>query len=350
MRTASAGFEQFVRRVHRRYVLLRLLERTGLGILGGCAAAMPLLGIALWRGLATLPLAATAVVLGAVAGAWWGFISRPSTLAAAIEADRQLDWADLMSSAMAVQSRSQDDPWVGVVTAAADARCRGVGPSAVVLNRLGARAWGGIGLAAALVAVLGLIPTYAISTQAGDIPGSAKNLIAGPDSQEQQGRSGTRSVARRTPTQEEPDDPGASRMNGVEPIPQQESGRAKSAASDDRHRENSNPDPNGQGKGASHSNAPTVDPRNRSQAGTGSRVASAEGNPADGVGEASARAGEGSGASGQAAGSNRDRVRPAPPWKSADWAVHSQHAADAIDSGRIPDAYRDMVRGYFERP
>jgi hypothetical protein len=44
-----------------------------------------------------------------------------------------------------------------VVIATADARCRTLAANDVILNRFGGRAWGGIGLAAALVLTLGLM-------------------------------------------------------------------------------------------------------------------------------------------------------------------------------------------------
>jgi hypothetical protein len=340
----------FIRRVHRRYVVLRVLERTGLGVLWGCAAALPLLAIVLWRGFPALPLATAALSIGALAGMVYGLMTRPTAMEAAMEADRQLGWADLLSSAMSVSVRSSEDAWAGVVIQVADANCRTAAPSSVVLNRLGARAWGGIGLATALVVVLGLLPTYAVPTRAGDSQASTKNPFAALDTPEPQPQSGTKSLTRRTPRQEDPDDPRASRMGETEPLAKPQSGEPNPSLTEDHHPQNNASDPNGHGTGASHSDAQANAGVKPVQTGTQSKVASANGTPSGGVGTSSNEPGAGKEASGEAAGTSRERSTQTPPWHSADWSTHSQQAMDALDSGRIPDAYRDIVRGYFERP
>jgi hypothetical protein len=349
MDRAPYPFERFIRKVHRRHLFVHLLERTSLGVLGACAAALPLLGIALWRGLPGLPFAITSLALGVCIGMLWGILTRPSTFAAAMEADRQLGWADLTSSALATGSRSADDPWVVTLRAIADAHCRSVLPSAVVLNRLGARAWGGIGLATALVIVLGLLPTYAIPTQAKDYQNSSQSRLAETEMPKSLQRDLSQSVSRRTPKQEDPDDPNASRMNDVTPPPKGSS-TVNPTARDQREANASANDPNGRGSGASRSDSSPSDHLKSAQTGTQSRNAPGNGNPSGGAGESAMTRGNGSEASGQAAGANRDVSRKAPPWQSADWATQSQQALHAVDAGRIPDAYRDVVRGYFERP
>jgi hypothetical protein len=39
-----------------------------------------------------------------------------------------------------------------------------------------------------------------------------------------------------------------------------------------------------------------------------------------------------------------------PPWKSDSWPQDARRAREATERGRIPDAYRDVVHGYFDRP
>jgi hypothetical protein len=41
---------------------------------------------------------------------------------------------------------------------------------------------------------------------------------------------------------------------------------------------------------------------------------------------------------------------PTPPWRSSDWPADVRRAHEAIDAGRVPDAQRDLVREYFDRP
>src|SRR5438477_444062 len=150
-------FESFVRAVHRRMVVLRALERVGICVLGGCVILLILMPILIWRGQATLELVGAALGAGALAGFAWGIASRPTQLAAAVEADRQLKWADLLSTAQSVRQGGHDDEFSRSILAIVEARSRQASPSAVVLNRIGARGWGGIGLALALVAGLSLM-------------------------------------------------------------------------------------------------------------------------------------------------------------------------------------------------
>src|SRR5690349_5671815 len=131
MPATGASFHSFVRAVHRRFVFLHTLEGTGIGVLCGCAAALPLVLILLWRSQPELPLALSALGLGAWAGLMWGVTRRPTRLEAAMEADRQLGLADLLGTARMVAGRDAD-PWVGAVLAEADARCRQLAPAAVI--------------------------------------------------------------------------------------------------------------------------------------------------------------------------------------------------------------------------
>jgi len=74
-----------------------------------------------------------------------------------MQADRQLRLSDLLGTALALRQRENPDEFEQAVMGLAEARCRGASPSAVVLNRLGARSWGGIGLTGAMVIGLGLM-------------------------------------------------------------------------------------------------------------------------------------------------------------------------------------------------
>src|SRR3954465_15731177 len=110
----SDSLERFVRAVHRRQAALRLVERTGVGILGASAVATVLVGVMVWRGQDAWTIAAVTLGAGALFGAIWGLSARPSRLAAANEADRQLGRADLFATAWAVKDRA-DDPWARTV-------------------------------------------------------------------------------------------------------------------------------------------------------------------------------------------------------------------------------------------
>ena len=38
---------------------------------------------------------------------------------------------------------------------------------------------------------------------------------------------------------------------------------------------------------------------------------------------------------------------PAPPWSSPSWRADGEAAGEAVRSGRVPEAYRDVVTEYF---
>jgi hypothetical protein len=327
-------------------VVLRVAEGMGLGMLGGCGAALPLVIILLWRGMPAMGIAVAALIIGAAAGVLRGIIVRPTAIAAAMEADRQLGWADLLSSAMMVRSNAPSDPWAGAVRAEADARCRGVSPSTVVLHRLGARAWGGIGLVAALVLAMGIVPTFVAPAMADqqNAPRNPLDAIAeGPKAQPSPGGA----VAHRTHTQEEPEDDRASRMNGVEQPPPPTAGQRDASADADRQRPNDAADPNGRGTGASQSKSANSANHLVAASGTQARPPTGGTHAAAGSGQAFSQAPNGVDASGESAGRS-DSSRSVPPWATSNWAADSQRANAAVESGRIPDAYRDVIRGYFE--
>jgi len=340
-------FEQFIRRVHRRYVVLRVLEQAALGVLGGCVAAAPLIAIALWRGYPSLSLAVVALTAGAAAGLLWGLMTRPSPLSAAMEADRQLGWADLLSSALTTP-RTNGDPWVAAVAAAADARCRRTAPSSVIFNRLGARAWGGIGLATALVIVLGLLPTYAAPTRAGDSAADSPNSLASARLPESENPTRSTSPVRRTPREQEPADTSATRLGHDISDSQHQARNSEAAGNDSARRQANSSDPNGHGTGASHSDVRDPGSLASSPNGTHARAARAGGDPSVGVGESSSDLPAAGSSSTGSAGSTPPKASVS-PWSSSQWPQRAQHARQLLYSGQVPDAYRDLVREYFDR-
>lgn len=345
MRGPHREYEQFLRRVHRRFVLLFVFERAGLGLLFGSGAALPLLLILLWRGLPALSLALASLVLGAAVGLLWGLLNRPGELAAALEADRQLRWADLLSSALTVAKRSPADPWAAAVLELADLQTRSVSPSAVILNRLGARAWGGIGLATALVIVLGLVQAYSSSSRAGESMSSPPDPLVVLESAQNRAESTAPSLHRHTPTQQDPEDANATRMEGAEPpVNAQQDSQPERP---DQRRPNSAADASSRGTGQSHSNASQQNGPHTGQSATHSKSFS-QGVAAGGAGEGGAARAGSADAAGQSAGASAKPSHAVAPWQTSGWQSDSQHALDALQSGRVPDTYRDVIRGYFE--
>src|SRR5258706_3573545 len=117
-------FERFLRAVHLRMVLLRGLERIGICLLGGCAVALILMPILIWRGQGTGEFVAATLGAAALAGLGWAVAVRPTKLAAAMEADRQLRLSDLLGTALALRRESAVDEIGLTVLAMAEARCR----------------------------------------------------------------------------------------------------------------------------------------------------------------------------------------------------------------------------------
>lgn len=344
----SREFQRFVNAVHRRMVVLRAAERTGLCVLGGCAVAAALAPILMSRGEATGSLILATLGAAAVAGVFWGTLSRPTRLAAATEADRQLRLADLLGTAVALGPNRSDDPMAAAVLALADARCRAATPATVVLHRLGARGWGGIGLALAFVAGLNLLgpePTRS-AQRASARAGSWQEVEAARG--EQSGRAArSPHVAdlRRAKAGNGADDPGSSSPEMMESQPA--SAVSQAPGSRDNGSGGGNGDGTGAGSGQSLETKPDSTPIVPKTGGpadpsrTGATAAGGGGAQGDGPIPSSEQGGA---TAGQGSAAAR---RPAPPWQSQGWADDRGAAEAALREGRVPDAYRDLVRGYF---
>jgi hypothetical protein len=331
-------------------VLLRAVERVGLCALGACVVALVLMPILVSRGEPTGGLVAATLGAACLVGLLWGMISRPSKLAAAAEADRQLRLADLLGTALTLHRSRPADDMERAVLALADARCRQAVPSAVVLNRLGARSWGGIGLALALVMGLNLLgPDPARSAnRAATGPGSWLDADPGHDQADPLAASPRTPDLRRMKTGSGADeDPDSSKTESTETST---SPSAPVASTDAHTEEPGGGSPDVAGAGAAQSTVKST--------GTAPLpVASGNSTPPATGGSDTAGGGSGSapdlskpaGKTGSAAGGDTLRRRPAPVWQSDGWAADREAAGNAIRGGRVPDEYRDLVRGYFQR-
>src|SRR5688500_3650177 len=158
MKATRSQLDRFVSALHRRLLVLRALEATARGAAGGCAAGAVMIPLLYWRDVPALPPTLGALLLGAATGLLWGVTRRPTRLQVAAEADRQLNLADLLGTAITVRQKARESdryagaqPWLGAVLTLADEAARRHTPSQVILHRLHARAWGGIAIAAGLV-------------------------------------------------------------------------------------------------------------------------------------------------------------------------------------------------------
>jgi hypothetical protein len=254
-----------------------------------------------------------------------------------------------------VGQSGEPDEWALTVVAVADHRCRQHTPSQVLLNRLGARGWGGIGLAAALALTLAALSSAPGELRAGIARGGA--ATTGPRERmpdpSERFAGGTRPPTAYTPTPSpgedrrfDPSDPGVARRrtNGGD-----ESGNASAAANSRSNSASENGRGGGAGKApdrgarqpAAEPDAPLPgsNPRERGDGVKGS-----------GGGSTSRPSSETDASPGSAASGAADSAQRPPAWQSPSWPTDAQRAQDAIDAGRVPDAYRDLVRDYFDRP
>jgi hypothetical protein len=354
----DAPLERFVRALHRRQVALRVVERAGVGLAWGCGAALLLVPVLLWRGLDVWAVVASALGAGALAGGAWGYARRPTALAAAAEADRQLRTADLLGTAWSLRSHTviiadhAEPPWRRTVLALAADRVRGLSPSAVLLHRFGVRAWGGIALAVALVVTLGSFssgPGSAAATARppladarrplrSDAPRPLVDLTAAAQRQRRVDRNpgddrdlSTESLPSPSAEPEPAEGPTARPQD-----PANSSNRSASAGTGDG---SGRTDPEASAKPP----APSANPAAPSERSTpGARATG-------GAGQAAAdAAGSDPGAGGTVA--TPDANDAPPPWQHPAWPAAAEAAGAAVRAGRVPDAYRDLVHDYFNRP
>lgn len=360
MNPPGKPIDQFVRRLHRRQVALRVAERAGLGLLSGCAAAVVLVPVLLWRGQDAWGVAAAALSLGALAGVGWGVARRPNALAAAAEADRQLGTADLLSTAwalrgtLATKSDGPDgwrDAWRRAVLAQAAERCAALSPSRVLLRRFGGRAWGGIALAVALVVTLasfssGPLRAHSPGRQFADArsqlppPAPRPILQMAPDGSTQQRRA--------------EQNPGDERERGQTALPAEEPDATEpdSVATESPSDTLRQAAASGAGDGAGRTVPEESDPTNRDAAPMPDEVRHREPGSARASGGAGRAARDPAGTDDRAGGTlaEAEATPAAPPWQHGSWDAAVQSASEAIRAGRISDEHRDLVRGYFARP
>jgi hypothetical protein len=356
----TGALDHFLTAVHRRHVALRVLERTGLCVLVACGACALLIPLLLWQGQSALAPAVWVLAFAATGGLLWGGLRRPGRLEAAMEADRQLRLADLLGTALMLRkSPGAADPWAASVLATADARCRELSPSSVILHRLGARTWGGIGLATALVLAVALLASSPTDTRAarsdavaGDRPvasdaspavdrplvaaspsGAPRSIPQGSGTDRDSGRPGLTDSAQGKGPDTAPRRPGES-PDG-RPGAGDTSGGTSGSSSTERRAARPPPKASAEGQGTAAVGA--TRPSARASAGVGrASDPSADPSTADG-------------ALGSTAGATAGTAPATPPWAAPGFDSGARRAQEALDSGQVPAAYRDIVRKYFER-
>lgn len=340
-----AHFRRFVRRLHRRLVFLRAAEGSGIGLLCGAGTALVLTAAQAMRKQDSMPLVMLAVVAGTLGGLAWAILRRPAPIDAAAEADRQLDLADLLSTAHAIAARpdSSRDAFEEAVLAMADHRCASLSPDSVILHRLGLRAWSGIGLATALSLVMGLLVSHPADAPAAVKPriaaGASLRTVTSPtDLRSSRAGAYTSRIA--------VDFPGG-QDNGFNPARDTVTDHMKAGDGSSKVTDHGNPEGAGTGSGTSSvaSRAEHLRPDAPGSAG------------GNGPGAGASGAGSGNSiASGQgdqrAGGVNSAGISlggPAAPWSSPSWEFSRQRADQAIRTAQVSAEYHDLIRAYFQR-
>ncbi len=337
---------RFLRRARRRWAGWRVVESAGLSTAIAAAAGLAPVAILIWRGESALLTAVVLLTIGAITGAAWGMMRIPTLAQTSLRADQQLRLHDLLSTAL-MAHRWHDESFRDVVLAQADAICRQRSPSEILVRHLSGRAWGAIGIVSSLL--------LTVSLMSGRI-GIAAATTARTDDQAQ------RETARRADTPQAPD-PTQTRLSLADHSTAQEptKGRERADTNDSSDDANSAAHPDGIQAGGRNDQKIAVDAAGEAEGRTQTaRVGSLERSQFRSVGDANDDGGlpaTGGGAIPAAPGSNQEKssVPTAPgaspalkaaPWDGSGEPDHPD-APSQIHPGRVPDAYRDVVREYF---
>jgi hypothetical protein len=337
---------KFISAVWRRIVLVRITESIAIATAAASAAGLALIPILWWRGQSALPLALALLLLGGISGLVWGISRRPTRFQAAVEADRQLNLHDLLGTVhLLSRENAAGDPWRDAIACVSDDRCRCLRPSAVVVNRLGLRAWGGVGILGALLITTGLFTARPPSVSAA-APSQESSATASPQSIQSSnspaiqspqfdarppGPGGNDEISNRGAEQDQPDD------SHRDSSPQSNLAQTHSAAGADSS--------TGGGAARTHSPQPPLDSPAIRDAGA-ALPQSGQATPAT-AGQSDSRA-KTPGDS-NAVTATESANHQSPPWSSNQWSEDSAAAQAAISAGRVPDSDADLVRDYFSR-
>lgn len=345
MRDAAPNLTRFLRRLHRRLVFVRLMEHAGLGAACAAAVVVLLMPVLMLRDKPALPVLLALLPLGTCVGAAWALLRRPRLIHTAGEADRQLQLADLFATAWTIarDGRAPDDPFELAVLAGAEARAATAAPSSVVLNRLGARAWTGVGLTAALAVTLTLLSANPIDSHAGVKRRVAQQLASPAAKDSGTGPIDAVAASRSMPIVADHPDREEDAFN-----PARRTTAVAGEAGDSNHpAEAADPTGSGGGAGTSRSDPQARRPDPGSAAARDGRDGSLPGGGGGG-GRPSAPGDAGGGTSSLSTGET-GVGRASPPWSTTAWNAHRTEAIHAVRAGAVPQRYHDVIRSYFER-
>ena len=326
--------------------MVRAIEAGAVGCLVACVALIPLLAYLFWKHEAFNLLTIAIVAVGCILGIVISWLRRPTPLASALLADQQLGLKELLSTAWVVRSSHTHE--ANVIQAAADHAARDVKASSVKVSSMTARGWGATVLAAIMAIVLCAMnpaqPHKQNATATATSRQSHTLALAQPDRP-------LIDLAVNAPgpgARPDPEDLNASRLGQNEHSAQSgRNNRSEANPSPNRRDETTAAEGRGGGAGRTKTATPPAPAINQASATPGNQ--SANGTNAGGSGTADNQphpAGDGHPSAGVTSAS--PAANQAPPWSSKSWQDNVQRAQQAVSSGSVPAAYRDLVRGYFQ--
>jgi hypothetical protein len=334
---------KFISAVWRRIVLVRIAESIAIATAVASLAGLALTPILWWRGESALPMALAMLLLGGISGLVWGISRRPTRFQAAVEADRQLNLHDLLGTVhLLSRDSATNDVWKETIAFISDNRCRTLRPSAVVVNRLGLRAWGGVGILGALLLTMGLFTARPISVNAAS-SSSESNSIVSPQNiqppvaltnQSSQvatrppGTGGTDDISNRGAEQNQSADTSHDSLSPPNAAQNHSTAGSDSSA--------------GGGAAITHSAQPPLEMPTSSSADI---AITHPGQIASGQSDSHANIPGDS----NSATASENANHQTPPWTSNLWPKDSAAAQTAINTGHVPDSDADLVRDYFRR-
>jgi hypothetical protein len=347
----------FIAACRRRIALVRSAERIGLCILVGSILSLLIVPLLAMTNRAASPiLILTAITaISAAAGVAWSVRRWPTLLHAAGQADRQLDLDDLLATAWQLAHGDRHGrpveatpAWAATIEAIAADRCRRLSPESLVLGRLGARGWSGIGVALALAVVVSLFvagpPNPAQADGVAVSPAGLLTNSANPRSIP--GLSGTTAARSERPALSN-SSTDASRIIAPEDSALTTHSDMAGRAAGQNAAANSGAASGGIGRTSAMPSAPPS-PAIVSGHPDNSTPSAHTGPPA--AGGASASSPNPTAAdllSGAAPGIN-SQTRAAAPWQSPQWAADRDAVRNDLSTGHVPDDVRDLVKDYFD--
>ncbi len=341
MTETRSHFDRLLRKLHRRAMFWRVAECTGAGVAIGATLAGVVSIVALFSGIRidAYAIGICMVAWGGLLGLIRGVTTRPTPQRVAMEADRQLKLSDLLSTALAC--RETNEPWGNVVIAQADRKAKEIGANDIILQRLGVRAWGGIGVTTAIAIVLVVMAAEPDRVTAGKpvATNSAISEIATTTTELQSATAAASAVKQSVK-------PGVSQDASQWPsVPETNDG----TESGPRQAGATPGDGSGGASSAQNQNEPIAPVANRNRNSNVARSDDAERTGAAQAGDGRASTDPTSGTDALSGGIVQGRGNDLNATSSNDINVAPAGAGSNVNIQNVPDAYRDVVRAYFDR-